>query len=57
MLPHAVPCYACCAALSGPLPASITRLRNLEVLSLESNELSGVLPPNMCRDMLGLRVS
>jgi hypothetical protein len=51
----------CCgvlrAALAGPLPASITQLRDLEVLSLESNELSGTLPANMCTDMVGLRVS
>jgi hypothetical protein len=46
----------CAAALAGPLPSSITQLRNLEVLSVESNELSGTVPPNMCTDMMALRV-
>jgi hypothetical protein len=50
------PCAVAAAALHGPLPTSITQLRKLEVLSLESNELSGTLPPNMCRDMVGLQV-
>lgn len=62
---HAIPCRTllCCAvllrvtaALGGPLPSSITNLTKLEVLSLESNELSGTLPPNMCSDMTALRV-
>ena len=45
-----------CAALGGPLPASITQLRSLEALSLESNAFNGSLPPNLCRDMTALRV-
>jgi hypothetical protein len=49
-------CLCCAAALGGPLPASITQLRNLEVLSVESNELSGTVPPNLCTDMTALRV-
>lgn len=58
---HVLCCVVLCcvmlsAALGGPLPASITQLRDLEVLSLESNELSGTLPANMCKDMIGLRV-
>lgn len=44
------------AALQGPLPPSLTQLQRLEVLSLESNELSGTLPPSLCRDMTALRV-
>jgi hypothetical protein len=53
----AVPCYLVpSAALGGPLPSSITNLTKLEVLSLESNELSGTLPANMCSDMTALRV-
>jgi hypothetical protein len=49
-------CVMLCAALGGPLPASITQLRSLEALSLESNAFNGSLPPNLCRDMTALRV-
>jgi hypothetical protein len=49
-------CVILCAALHGSLPASITQLRSLEALSLESNAFNGTLPPNLCRDMTALKV-
>lgn len=53
-------CCCCCvllrAALGGPLPASITQMRSLEVLSLESNGFTGPLPPNLCSDLTVLKV-